>query len=179
MRVDSVEDLVTTADIIAKVGPVSRDGIGLMAMSGGMCEIAADQAASCGAVLPRLSSATETALRDVVPTFATPNNPLDITGGAMLEPELLGRSLRALRRDEALGVVACLFDAPLGTEAVTWAEKVIAQIASGFTGTGARGICRFSGFVNRSSHRRKHDLLPLDGFSQVQSLKPHNGMFRV
>jgi acyl-CoA synthetase (NDP forming) len=140
VRVDSVEDLVTTADIIAKVGPVRRDGIGLMAMSGGMCEIAADQAASCGAVLPRLSSATEAALRDVLPTFATPNNPLDITGGAMLEPELLRRSLQVLRRDEALGVVACLFDAPLGAEAVPWAGKVIGHIASGFAGSGARGI---------------------------------------
>ena len=140
VRVDSVEDLVSTADMIAKLGPLSRDGIGLVAMSGGMCEIAADQAASCDALLPGLSSATETVLREVIPAFAAPSNPLDITGGAMLEPELLGRALRAMRRDEALGIVACLFDAPLGTEAVTWAEKVIAQIASGFTGTGARGI---------------------------------------
>lgn len=140
VRVDSVEDLVTTAEMIAKLGPVSRDGIGLVAMSGGMCEIAADQAATCDAALPRLSSATETALRDVIPAFATPGNPLDITGGAMLEPEFLGRALQAIRRDDALGVVACLFDAPLGADAVAWAGKVIAQIASGFAGSGARGI---------------------------------------
>ena len=140
VRVDSVEDLVTTSEMIGRIGLLSRDGIGLVAMSGGMCEIAADHAMSYGAVLPPLALSTETALREVLPHFATAHNPLDITGAAMLEPVLLTRALKVLRSDEGLGAVACLFDAPIGIEAVPWVGKVVGHIAAGFSGNGAHGV---------------------------------------
>jgi acyl-CoA synthetase (NDP forming) len=140
VRVDSIEDLVITGDLMAKVGLVHRDGVGLVAMSGGLCEVAADQAESAGAPLTPLAPESEKALREVLPSFATAANPLDITGAAVLEPELLARALKVLRSDPGLGVVACLFDAPIGVEAVPWSGSVIRHIAAGFAGEGARGI---------------------------------------
>ncbi|MGO9932168.1 MAG: acetate--CoA ligase family protein [Steroidobacteraceae bacterium] len=140
VRVDSLEDLVIASDMIAKVGPLSREGVGLIAMSGGMCEVAADRAASSGVALPSLTAVSESALREVLPSFATANNPLDITGAAVLEPELLSRALQVLRSDAGLGVVACLFDAPIEAEAAPWVGKVIGHIAAGFAGNGARGV---------------------------------------
>jgi acetate---CoA ligase (ADP-forming) len=140
VRVDSIEDLVLTADLMAKVGPVQRDGVGLVAMSGGLCEVAADQAESAGAPLLALARESEKDLREVLPSFATPANPLDITGAAILEPELLSRALKVMRSDPRLGVVACLFDAPVGADAVQWTGNVIRHIAEGFAGEGARGM---------------------------------------
>jgi len=139
-RVDSIEDLVITADVLARLGPIERGGVGLVAMSGGMCEIAADQAECGGASIPALTPETRDRLRQVLPAMATAHNPLDITGAAMLEPELLGKALAVLRQDAGLGVVACLFDAPASADAVPWADKVIGHIAQGFKGEGARGL---------------------------------------
>ena len=140
VRVDSIEDLVIAGDLMAKVGSVDRDGVGLVAMSGGLCEVAADQAESAGTPLKQLTRESEIALREVLPSFATAANPLDITGAAMLEPELLARALKVLRSDPGLGIVACLFDAPISAEAVPWTGNVIRHIAEGFAGEGARGI---------------------------------------
>jgi acyl-CoA synthetase (NDP forming) len=138
--VDSIEDLVIAGDLMAKVGPLHRDGVALVAMSGGLCEVAADRAESAGAPLTRLTPESEKALQEVLPDFATAANPLDITGAAMLEPELLARALQVMRSDPALGIVACLFDAPIGAESVPWSGNVIRHIAEGFAGEGARGV---------------------------------------
>jgi acyl-CoA synthetase (NDP forming) len=140
VRVDSIEDLVITGDLLAKIGPVHSDGVGLVAMSGGLCEVAADQAESAGAALTRLTPKSEEALREVLPSFATAANPLDITGAAILEPQLLARALKVLRSDPGLGIVACLFDTATGAETVPWTDSVIRHIAEGFAGEGARGV---------------------------------------
>jgi acyl-CoA synthetase (NDP forming) len=140
VRADSIEDLVIAGDLMAKVGPVLRDGVGLVAMSGGLCEVAADRAEAAGTPLTQLTVESENALREVLPDFATAANPLDITGAAMLEPQLLARALKVMRSDPGLGIVACLFDAPVGAEAVPWGGNVIRHIAEGFAGEGARGV---------------------------------------
>jgi acyl-CoA synthetase (NDP forming) len=140
VRVDSIEDLVIAGDLMAQVGPVHRDGLGLVAMSGGLCEVAADRAESAGVPLTQLTLESEKALREFLPDFATAANPLDITGAAILEPHLLARALEVMRRDPGLGIVACLFDAPNGAEAVPWTGNVIRHIAQGFAGEGARGV---------------------------------------
>lgn len=140
VRVDSIEDLAIAGDLMAKVGPVHRDGVGLVAMSGGLCEVAADRAESAGTPLTHLTPESEKALREVLPSFARAANPLDITGAAILEPGLLTRALKVMRSDPGLGIVACLFDAPIGAEAVPWTGNVIRHIAEGFAGEGARGL---------------------------------------
>jgi acyl-CoA synthetase (NDP forming) len=42
VRVNSIEDLLFTADVIARTGVIGEKGLGLVSVSGGACEIAAD-----------------------------------------------------------------------------------------------------------------------------------------
>lgn len=85
LRVSCIEDLVFTAGLLARTGHVRDRRLGLVSISGGVCEMAADHAEAAGVAVPRLAESTEAALRAVLPAFGTPNNPLDVTGGAMLD----------------------------------------------------------------------------------------------
>jgi acyl-CoA synthetase (NDP forming) len=131
IRVSSPEDLIATADVLARLGRI-QGGFALAAMSGGMCEIGADRAAAAGLPLPPLSPETITGLRAVMPAFGTPNNPLDFTGAAMLKPELVEFMLKALVADPALGAVACVFDAPETEDRTGFILRVFQAIKRGF-----------------------------------------------
>lgn len=112
-RVNSLEELITTADLLARIGflPPAKD-IALIAMSGGVCEVAADQAEQLKVRFAELSPSTYEQLHQDLPGIATPNNPLDITGAAMLQPELITSSITSLTRDPAVGLVMLVFDVP-------------------------------------------------------------------
>ncbi len=79
-----------------------------------------------GVTLPPLPEATAKALIEVLPSFGTPHNPLDITGGAVLEPELFTKALRIMGNEPAFSALACLFDVP-GIEAQA-SEFVVAGL---------------------------------------------------
>jgi acetate---CoA ligase (ADP-forming) len=130
-RVRSLEELVVTADLFARLGPVARPGLGLIAMSGGLGEIATDQAESEGTRIPPLASSTTAALRETLPAFATPNNPLDLTGAAMLEPDLITRAMEVTSRDPEVGLIAYVFDPPVRKDKLGFAEKFMRAIGAG------------------------------------------------
>ncbi|HEY0423639.1 MAG TPA: CoA-binding protein, partial [Rhodopila sp.] len=116
VRVTSIEDLLFTADIIARTGRISGKGLGLVSVSGGACEIAADRLQVESVPLPPLPDATAQALTEVLPSYGTPHNPLDITGAAVLEPELFEKALKIMGNDPSFSALACLFEVP-GVEA--------------------------------------------------------------
>jgi acyl-CoA synthetase (NDP forming) len=66
--------------------------------------------------MPPLPEATAQALTKVLPSYGTPHNPLDITGAAVLEPELFDKALKIMGHEPAFSALACLFEVP-GTEA--------------------------------------------------------------
>lgn len=133
IRVHSIEDLVHTAGLLVELGPVRRRRLGLVSISGGVCEMAADHAEAAGVEVPPLAPSTKAALRDVLPAFGTPNNPLDVTGGAMLDPALFARSLPAFGADPGLGLLACFMDLPDTAEDIAgYRGEIVRQIAAGF-----------------------------------------------
>ncbi|MDB5816869.1 MAG: CoA-binding protein [Rhizobacter sp.] len=132
MRVRSIEDLIFTTEFAARTGRFAPGGLAAVSMSGGMCEIFADRAQEEGLVLTPLEPQTEAALREVLPGYGTPHNPLDVTGAAMLEPELFGRALEALARDPGLGAVLVVADVPNAPPNDTPLNRaVIEQVAKG------------------------------------------------
>jgi acetate---CoA ligase (ADP-forming) len=126
VRVESIEDLLFTADVIMRTGVLQPQGIGVVSISGGACEIAADRAQVLHMPMPALSDAAVAELRTALPSFGTPNNPLDITGGAVLQPDLFEQGLRILGKQPEFSAVACLFDVPVADEHAT--EFVLAAL---------------------------------------------------
>lgn len=104
-RVGSLEELLATADIMGQTGVLPPGGLALVSNSGGICEIAADAASAHGIDLPELSPATANKLGTMLPSYATPHNPLDLTGG--IDPAQCENLIRALGDQPNVAVVLC------------------------------------------------------------------------
>ena len=132
VRVDSIEDLLFTADVIMRTGVLQPRGLGVVSISGGACEIVADRAQVLDVPMPGLSDTAAAELRAALPSFGTPNNPLDITGGAVLQPDLFEQGLRIMGRQPEFSALACLFDVPVAEEHATeFVLTALRHIAAG------------------------------------------------
>ena len=132
VRVESIEDLLFTADVITRTGVLQPQGLGVVSISGGACEIVADRAQVLHMPMPALSDAAVAELRAALPSFGTPNNPLDITGGAVLQPDLFEQGLRILGKQPEFSALACLFDVPVADEHATeFVLTALRHIAAG------------------------------------------------
>jgi acyl-CoA synthetase (NDP forming) len=105
IRVAHMEELLVTGHLAAHTGVWQRPGVAVSSISGGACDVVADRAADLGLPLPELASQTLEALDDLVSDFGTAQNPLDVTGAAILDHDLMGRITAALAADPAVGFV--------------------------------------------------------------------------
>ncbi|HNY65238.1 MAG TPA: CoA-binding protein [Deltaproteobacteria bacterium] len=104
IRVDTIEELAETASIFARCRLPKGNRLGICTFSGGLCGLYADLCSTYGIELPRLSEATKARLKPLLPEFAQPDNPLDITGSGFLGG--LEAIVSALLDDENLDMVA-------------------------------------------------------------------------
>ena len=112
IRVDSIEDMLITAGAAAALGRLARKGIGIVSISGGACDIVADRADDLGAALPELAPSTRDALAAIMPAYGTVQNPLDVTGAAVIDPTIFTRSIEAMSADPSIGVVGIINSLP-------------------------------------------------------------------
>ena len=108
IRVDSIEDMLITAGAAAALGRLERPGIGIVSISGGACDIVADRAEDLGAALPDLAAPTRDALAGIMPAYGTVQNPLDVTGAAVIDPTIFTRAIEAMSADPSIGVVGII-----------------------------------------------------------------------
>ena len=88
IEVGTLEELVATTGLLA-TGARPRGGrLAVITASGGSCELLADKAADEGLTLPPLPEQAADALRELLPSFAHVQNPLDVTGYATVDPGL-------------------------------------------------------------------------------------------
>ncbi|MBO2463189.1 acetate--CoA ligase family protein [Actinomadura violacea] len=112
IRVRSLEDLIVTAGLLASAGPLPGPRIGVVTPSGGASEIIADRAEDEGLDLPAFAPSTVEALAEILPPFATVQNPLDVTGYVLIDRTLLGRALDVVAADPGIDAVMLLTDLP-------------------------------------------------------------------
>lgn len=80
IRVDGVEELLTTAALLGYDRLPAGRRMGVLTASGGACDIIADRASALGIEIPPFSAETTSAIAAELPSFATARNPLDVTG---------------------------------------------------------------------------------------------------
>ena len=113
VRVDSIEELILTAHVFARVGSkLSGRRMSIVGISGGACDLAADLAEEVGIELPIFTEQTKNNLRSLLPTLGPANNPLDVTGAAMNNQALMGQLLEVVTHDSQLDAVLCMMDLP-------------------------------------------------------------------
>ncbi|HEY1573718.1 MAG TPA: acetate--CoA ligase family protein [Pseudonocardiaceae bacterium] len=112
IRVRSLEDLVITSGLLATAPRLPGRRVGVVTPSGGASEIIADRAEQEGLVLPEFAPHTVAALAEILPDFATVQNPLDVTGYVVVDRSILPRALRVVADDPGIDEVMLLSDLP-------------------------------------------------------------------
>lgn len=105
IRVASLEDLMITAGFAGYTGALPGSRVGVVTASGGACDLISDLAQDYGIELPDFAPATEASLREILPSFATPHNPLDVTGYVVVDTTLQRRSLEMVVNDPNIDMV--------------------------------------------------------------------------
>ena len=112
--VESFDELIDAMALLARYPQPPDAGVGVITNSGAFCGIAHDVAAAAGLEIPPLSPSTSERLRALMPSFAAPDNPLDLGTQLMREPQLLGTAAHAILADHNIGsvVVAVVLGTP-------------------------------------------------------------------
>jgi acyl-CoA synthetase (NDP forming) len=116
IRVRSLEDLISTANLGATVGPLRAPGVGILSVSGGACDLIADRGEEVGLVIPPLRADTTAQLGNLLPSYAHPQNPLDVTGGALAEPDVWRTGISIMAQDERIGLFGVVTSLPTDGE---------------------------------------------------------------
>lgn len=108
VRVHSLTEMVEVGRMLVLQGAPRSARVGVVSVSGGAGVLFADEAADVGLELPALSPATQVALREALPQFATVQNPVDVTAQVLSDRARLRSALEALAREPAFDTLVVL-----------------------------------------------------------------------
>ncbi|OUM03830.1 CoA-binding protein [Variovorax sp. JS1663] len=160
--VEDMDEMVETCALLAEATRrPAGDGVAVINVSGGEVALTCDLAQAAGLRFAALQPATLSALRDCLPPFATPGNPLDATGAAVFDMRMYGRAIDALLADPGVSLLGVSQDCPVGM-----GEKAAANyraIAETTAAAAARSDKPLVFYSNVGGGLHAHTIEPLRG----------------
>lgn len=126
--VDTLEELVDVAEILARYPQPPVAGPGLLTFSGGFCAIAHDFLEEEGLEMPALTEEVRAALEPRLPSYIPPRNPLDLGTQAIWQPELTQIGTEALMDDPNLGSVIIAINSGTARSQQTYRPYFVAAL---------------------------------------------------
>ena len=106
IRVDDMEELLATSHMFSVIDKLpEKSTFASMNLSGGETGICADIGYTYGVEFPDFTEDTLVKLREQLPSYASPNNPLDMTASLSYDADLYAGALRTVMNDENIGTV--------------------------------------------------------------------------
>jgi acyl-CoA synthetase (NDP forming) len=105
IRVDSLDEMTETMALFHTRRLPKGRGVAIGVVSGGAAGLMADLAAKTGVDFVPLAPATAAKIEKVIPAFGSVGNPLDYTGQAAQQPEILEGCFAALAEDPDIHVI--------------------------------------------------------------------------
>lgn len=103
IRVDDMQDLRSTASLLATLRVLPRKpAFSAMCLSGGETAVSADTGFLYGIEYPDFSEATLKKLNDMLPDFATPRNPLDMTAALCYDADAFASGITTVMSDPSI-----------------------------------------------------------------------------
>ncbi|NDZ13307.1 CoA-binding protein [Variovorax sp. WS11] len=113
--VDDMDTLIETCALMAQATKrPAGDGVAVINISGGEVALTCDLGQEAGLSFAPLGSATLARLRECLPSYATPGNPLDATGTSIGNPDMYAQAMRILLDDPGVAMLAVSQDCPPG-----------------------------------------------------------------
>lgn len=119
IQVETIEELVETAGIFSRCELPGGGRVGISTFSGGLAGLYADLCGRLGIDLADLSHASKAALKELLPDFAQPANPLDVTGSGFSSG--MDKVVRILLDDENIDILMPV-SFPPSSRIDTWAD---------------------------------------------------------
>jgi acyl-CoA synthetase (NDP forming) len=127
--VETLEELLDTAEILARFAKPPVKGAAVMTNSGAFKGCALDFAETLGLDLPALSAANAEAIKKILPPFAAIENPVDTTAQTVRDPSILGSTAAQLLADPAMGSLIISIVAGAPRFAMDKANAILSGIA--------------------------------------------------
>jgi len=103
IRADDMQDLRSTASLLATLRVLPRKpAFSAMCLSGGETAVSADTGFLHGIEYPDFSEATLKKLNDMLPDFATPRNPLDMTAALCYDADAFASGITTVMSDPSI-----------------------------------------------------------------------------
>ena len=103
--VNTLEELEDVSELLLRWQKLPQGGAAVLTESGAFKALTLDFCESVGLALPPLSDSTTGALREALPAFIPPANPLDITAHSLVDPDLYRRTFPILLDDVRIGSI--------------------------------------------------------------------------
>jgi acyl-CoA synthetase (NDP forming) len=130
IEVDDVEPIVDIAKVFAQGRLPQGNRVGVLSISGGSSIVYADAGVKGGLTLPPFSPATLNALRKVVPAFASPENPADVTAAFFNDMRVLTSALEVVLADPNIDQLSILLASVSGPAAARACEAIAAAASA-------------------------------------------------
>jgi acetyltransferase len=129
IEVDDVEPIVDIAKLFAPGRLPRGNRVGVLSISGGSSIVYADAAVKGGLTLPPFSEETLAALKRVVPAYASPENPADVTAAFFNDMGVLTAALKVVLADTRIDQLSILLASISGPSAARACEAIAAAAA--------------------------------------------------
>lgn len=128
---ESLEEAIDLGQLLLRHPEPPTGGLGLVTASGALCGIAQDYVEPLGLDLPALSPEQTERLREHLPDYTPPRNPLDLGTLVAWKPELITLGIRAILADAAVGSVVVSLPMPGPETAVLWLRHYLQGLEGG------------------------------------------------
>lgn len=139
LRVSTLEELFSTAELLASGARTRGDRLAIVTNAGGLGVMAADRVAECNVALAKLGAETLAALDAALPAHWSHGNPIDLIGDA--PPERYARALDAVLRDPGVDGALVL----LSPQAMTQPDEVARYLIAKRAAAGKPVLACFTG----------------------------------
>jgi acyl-CoA synthetase (NDP forming) len=129
LLVDDVTELFEAAVLLLRYRRIRADGVTAAMEAGGDATLFAASAEQVGLTISPLSASAESQLRGILPPFANPTSPLDVTGQCAFDPAMYAAVLDVMVAEPGIGVVALDAAPPRGDEEAYWAAPTLRHAA--------------------------------------------------
>ncbi|MCX5908469.1 MAG: acetate--CoA ligase family protein, partial [Deltaproteobacteria bacterium] len=105
VRVETIDEMVDTAQLFCHRRPLHTGGLGVMTLSGGSCAMISDYCQDLNIHLPELSASAREEISKILPPFGIVDNPLDATGQARMNLEISYRCIDILLAEKNVDIL--------------------------------------------------------------------------
>jgi len=130
IRVRDANELIDYTQVFECGKRPAGNRVAIVTISGGGGILMADQCVESGLSVGPLTRESELKLKDIIPSFGSWQNPIDITAGIFNNPEMLAQAMQIIVDDPTVDSVVVIFASLQGEIATQRAKELVALSAA-------------------------------------------------